>query len=77
VDILDSCPTYYGRFNKFKNASEMMEKIEKDGTVSVTQATKMTPEQLQGKLLRGIIHKAERPEYCEEYERLMAKAQGK
>ena len=77
VDILDSCPTYYGRFNKFKNASEMMEKIEKDGTVSVTQAAKMTPEQLQGKLLRGIIHKAERPEYCEEYERLMAKVQGK
>ncbi|HAG50037.1 MAG TPA: 2-oxoacid:ferredoxin oxidoreductase subunit beta [Deltaproteobacteria bacterium] len=77
VDILDSCPTYYGRFNKFKSASEMMEKIEKDGTISVAQAAKMTPEQLQGKLVRGVIHKAERAEYCEEYEKLMAKAQGK
>lgn len=77
VDILDSCPTYYGRFNKFKNASEMMEKIEKDGTVSISQAEKLTPDKLQGKLLRGVLHKTERTEYCEEYEKLIAKAQGK
>ena len=77
VDIIDACPTYYGRFNKYKTPAEMMEKIEKDGTISVAQAAKMTPEQLQGKLVRGVIHKAERAEYCEEYEKLMAKAQGK
>lgn len=71
VDIIDSCTTYYGRPNKFKSASEMMKKIEKEGTVSAAQAKKLPPEKLNGKLLRGILHKAERPEYCEEYEKLI------
>ncbi|HBI24451.1 MAG TPA: 2-oxoacid:ferredoxin oxidoreductase subunit beta [Nitrospiraceae bacterium] len=77
VDIIDACPTYYGRFNKYKTPSEMMEKIEKEGTVSVKQAEKLTPEELQGKFLRGIIHRSERPEYCEEYNKLVATAQAK
>jgi len=55
----------------------MMEKIEKEGTVSVKQAEKLTPEELQGKFLRGIIHRSERPEYCEEYNKLVATAQAK
>ena len=60
-----------------KSAAERRGKIEKDGTISVAQAAKMTQEQMQGKLVRGVLHKAERPEYCEEYEKLMEKAQGK
>lgn len=78
VEILDQCPTYYGRQNKYKSVTEMMEKIEKDGTVSVKQADKLPPEKLQGKLLRGVLHKIERPEYCEQYEKfIIRKAQGK
>ena len=77
VEILDQCPTYYGRQNKFKSATHMMEVIEKDGTVSVTQAEKLPPEKLKGKLLRGILHRVERPEYCDEYKKLTDRAQGK
>ncbi len=76
VDIIDACPTYYGRFNKYKSPSDMMEKLEKDGTVSVKQAEKLSPEELAGKLLRGAIHKSDRPEYCEEYSKLVAKVKG-
>lgn len=78
VDIIDACPTYYGRMNKFKSASHMMEVIEKDGTVSVKQVDKLPPEKVQGKLLRGVLHKVERPEYCEQYQKLIIeKAQAK
>ncbi len=77
VEIIDSCPVYYGRQNKFKSASQMMEMIEKDGTVSVKQADRLPPEKVEGKLLRGILHEAERPEYCEEYQRLIDKVHGK
>jgi len=77
VDIIDACPTYYGRFNKYKSPTEMMEKIEKEGTVSVKQVDKLSPEELEGKLLRGILHKADRPEYCAEYQKLMTKVQAK
>jgi 2-oxoglutarate ferredoxin oxidoreductase subunit beta len=35
----------------------------------------MSPEQLQGKILTGLLHKAERPEYVQEYEKLIARVQ--
>lgn len=71
VDIIDACPTYFGRANKFKSATHMMEAIEKDGTVNVKQAEKLPPEKLQGKMLRGILHRVEKPEYCDQYENLV------
>lgn len=77
VDIIDACPTYFGRANKFKSATHMMEAIEKDGTVNVSQADKLAPEKLQGKALRGILHKTDRPEYCDAYNRVIVKATGK
>jgi len=75
VDVIDSCPTYYGRMNRFKSPSQMMEVLEKDGTYNVKQADRLPPEKMEGKLPRGILHRADRPEYCEQYENLiMAKA---
>ena len=77
VDIIDACPTYYGRFNKYKTPTEMMEKIEKEGTVSIKQAGTMSPQELEGKLLRGVIHKSDRPEYLDEYNKLIERVQAK
>ncbi len=78
VDVIDACPTYFGRANKFKSTTHLMEVVEKDGTVNVKQADKLPPEKLQGKFLRGILHKVDRPEYCEQYENLvMEKAKTK
>ncbi len=78
VDIIDACPTYFGRANKYKSATQMMEMIEKDGTVNVNQADRLPPEKLEGKVLRGILHKVERPEYCDQYSDLiMEKARSK
>jgi len=71
VDIIDACPTYYGRMNKYKSATHMMEAIEKDGTVSVKQVDKLPPDKVAGKMLRGVLHKVERPEYCEQYAALV------
>lgn len=71
VDIIDACPTYFGRANKFKSATHMMEAIEKDGTINVKQAEKLPPEKLQGKMLRGILYRVEKPEYCDQYENLV------
>lgn len=71
VDIIDACPTYFGRMNKYKSATQMMEILEKDGTVNVKQADKLPPEKLEGKFLRGVLHKVERPEYCDQYANLV------
>jgi 2-oxoglutarate ferredoxin oxidoreductase subunit beta len=78
VDIIDSCPVYYGRMNKFKSASEMMNVLEKDGTIPVARAEKLSAEEIGKKKLRGILYQSERPEYCENYDKhIVSKATSK
>ncbi|MGB9867295.1 MAG: 2-oxoacid:ferredoxin oxidoreductase subunit beta [Bacillota bacterium] len=76
VDALSQCPTYYGRRNKLGSAVEMMEMFRKIA-VPVESAKKMTPEQLQGKVVIGEILNLEGvPEYTEEYRKLVERAKG-
>ncbi|OPY11445.1 MAG: 2-oxoglutarate oxidoreductase subunit KorB [Syntrophus sp. PtaB.Bin138] len=70
VEIMDSCPTTYGRKNKFKSVIEMMNQL-KEIAVPVAAADKMPPEKLQGKVLTGVLHREDKPEYVEEYGRLV------
>ena len=44
---------------------------------STIAAAKMKPEELAGKFVIGELHKSEAPEYTAEYEKVLAKAQGK
>lgn len=75
IEILDDCPTTYGRRNKFRSVVDMMKRL-KDIAVPVAAAAKMTPEQLEGKVLTGVLHKEERPEYTEQYAKLISRAKG-
>jgi 2-oxoglutarate ferredoxin oxidoreductase subunit beta len=75
IEVLENCNTYYGRPNKIALIDLLQ--WEKDNTVNVKAAERMTPQQLEGKILTGLLHQAERPEYVELYEQLMARAQGK
>ncbi len=78
VDIIDSCPIYYGRMNKFKSASDMMKILEKDGTIPVARAEKLSAEEIGDKKLRGILYQSDRPEYCDSYEEhIVSKATSK
>jgi 2-oxoglutarate ferredoxin oxidoreductase subunit beta len=75
IEILENCNTYYGRSNKIS----LMELLqwEKDNTVNVKAAERMTPEQLQGKIITGLLYQAGRPEYVAEYEHHIARVQAK
>jgi len=73
VEILDDCPTTYGRRNKFKSVIEMMNRL-KEVAVPVKAAEKMTAEQLQGKVLTGVLYKEERPHYTDEYAKVIERA---
>jgi len=75
IEILDDCPTTYGRRNKFRSVVDMMKRL-KDVAVPVAAAAKMTAEQLEGKILTGILHQEDKPEYCQQYAQVIAKAQG-
>ena len=74
VEILDDCPTTYGRRNKFKSVIEMMNRL-KEIAVPVKAAEKMTAEQLEGKILTGVLYKEDRgSHYTDEYAKVIARA---
>jgi len=75
IEVLENCNIYYGRPNKI-GLLDLLQ-WEKNNTVNVKAAERMTPEQLEGKILTGLLHQTERLEYVEMYEQLMARAQGK
>jgi len=75
IEILDDCPTTYGRRNKFRSVIDMMKRL-KDIAVPVAAAAKMTPEQLVGKVLTGVLHDVDQPEYIEQYAKVIERAQG-
>jgi 2-oxoglutarate ferredoxin oxidoreductase subunit beta len=72
---MDDCPTTYGRRNKFRSVVDMMKRL-KEIAVPVAAAAKMTAEQLEGKVLTGVLYKEERPEYCEQYANVIERSQG-
>jgi len=48
----------------------------KEVAVPVQAAAKMTAEQLEGKVLTGVLYKEDKPEYCEMYQKVIERAQG-
>jgi 2-oxoglutarate ferredoxin oxidoreductase subunit beta len=75
IEVLDDCPTTYGRRNKFRSVVDMMKHL-KANAVPAVAASKMTAEQLQGKFLTGVLFQEERPEYTAQYAEVIKKAQG-
>jgi 2-oxoglutarate ferredoxin oxidoreductase subunit beta len=56
IEAVTQCPTEYGKRNPPKGPVEMLQDL-KDRTVTVKQAANMTSEQLQGRLVCGLLHR--------------------
>ena len=66
IDIASICPTYYGRKNKKGDAVDMM-KWQKENSVTIEQAAKLSPEELKGKLVIGLLNHVQYPEFSYKY----------
>jgi 2-oxoglutarate ferredoxin oxidoreductase subunit beta len=75
VEVMAHCHTQYGRQNRLGTAVEMME-WQRDHAVSVEKAAKMRPEELQDKVLIGVLVDKELPVYQDEYEKIRERAKG-
>jgi len=73
VEVLSQCPTYFGRKNKQGDAVAMMEGY-KSGTTPIGSKAK---EENPALIERGVFVERQSPEYCEEYAKVMDKAQKK
>jgi 2-oxoglutarate ferredoxin oxidoreductase subunit beta len=74
IDVLTPCPTSFGRRNKLGAPGQMWEAL-KQLTIPVKQAKQMSPAELQGKSVRGVLLEKEAPEFAAEYDKLIARVQ--
>lgn len=70
VEVLTPCPTAYGRRNRLGTGVDMI-RWQKEHTISVQEAAKLPPEQLNDKIVTGILTDVDRPEYLETYQALI------
>ncbi len=70
VEILSPCQTYYSRPNRLGTALDML-RYYKENSIQVEKAKKMSIEEKKDKITIGILHNIERPEFCEEYFKLV------
>ncbi|RLB02628.1 MAG: 2-oxoacid:ferredoxin oxidoreductase subunit beta [Deltaproteobacteria bacterium] len=75
VEVMSPCPVQYGRLNRLGDAVKMME-WQRDNTISVEKAKELPPEELEGKLVIGVLVERDLPIYQEEYEKIVERARG-
>jgi len=71
VEVLTPCPTYFGRKNKIGSSVDMLNWY-KEKAVNVKAAAALGPDKLEGKFLIGELYVEDAPEFCDEYEKLVA-----
>lgn len=74
VDAICDCPTLYGRLNKLGTPSKML-LLQKEKAVTIQQAEKMSAQELSNRIVIGEFVIADKPEYTEAYDNVIAKAQ--
>ncbi len=75
IEALSNCHTQFGRRNRLADPVELINHIAKQ-TIGVRQAAKKTPEELEGKILVGVLHQDDtKDEYCDAYQRVIDRAQ--
>jgi len=74
VEAVSYCHTSFGRLNKLGRAPDMM-RLLKENSVTLQRAEKMSPEELKGKIVRGVLHEEDKPEYVELYDEIIRRAQ--
>ena len=70
IECMVACPTHYGRYNKQGEAANMM-KLMNEQSVPVERARNMTEEELEGKIITGLIVNKQRDDYYTDYKRII------
>ncbi len=73
VEFLSPCPVSFGRRNRMKTAPELLRWYQKI-TVPINKAKKMSPEELEGKVVIGEFADRDRPGLVKEYREYIKRA---
>lgn len=75
IEIITHCHTQYGRKNKRSQPGQNYAFF-KEHSVQKAAADKMTPEELEGKIICGELHEAAGVEYTKKYDQVIERARG-
>ena len=70
VEVFTPCPTAFGRQNKMGKPLDNLSWI-KERTVDAKKAAGLSEQDLEGKLITGVLTDVEKPEYTQMYENLI------
>ncbi len=74
VEAVSYCHTSFGRLNKLGRAVDMMRSL-KDNSITVEEASKLLPEEVKDKIVRGVLLDRDIPEYGKLYHEIVERAQ--
>ena len=74
VEIITGCHTNYGRRNDAPDPVTVM-KSQKESAISLEKAKGMTPDELSGRIVTGILVDREAPEWTDQYDEVRRRAQ--
>jgi 2-oxoglutarate ferredoxin oxidoreductase subunit beta len=75
VEVMSYCHTTFGRANDLKSPIRMMNLL-KENSISVSAAEKLGDELPADKIVRGVFHDEEKPEFTELYDGIIEQAHG-
>lgn len=70
VEAVSYCHTTFGRLNRLGTAVDMMNSL-KENSIPVERARDLPPEELVGRVVRGVLVDRDIPEYTERYQRVI------
>jgi 2-oxoglutarate ferredoxin oxidoreductase subunit beta len=74
VEIMSPCPTAYGKINNNGLPNDLILN-QKSEAVNVEKAKTLSPEELRGRIITGVLADRELPEYISTYDKIMSSAQ--
>ena len=74
VEVMTPCPIAFGRRNRMGAGLSLMRWM-KDNTMSQAKAAKLSDEELEGKIVTGVLVDRTKPEYTAEYQKLIERVQ--
>jgi len=75
VEVMSYCHTTFGRANNTKSPITMMNML-KESSITIQAAAKLGDDLPDDRIVRGVFHDEEKPEFTELYDRIIEQAHG-
>lgn len=76
IEVITGCPVCYGKLNKLESPVKLLE-WQRDHAVNLKQYQMISDEERKGKFAIGLLHQSQKPEYTDEYNKIIQTAKAR